>query len=614
MRRPISVIALLLAGAAAAVVPDVGDPVSAQEQPVAPAATATFRLDWSHRIEDGTSDSTAISTSSPVVVDNGGDPFVAAGDRRGNLRAFDLNTGTPIPGWGRTNAGFALRAPLSSDGANVYVPVAQDGKDRYPQYRKYDAGGREVWRSNHSTVIPSSTSSGFLLSGLSLMRAGGAWRGIGGSSGHWFYGVNAATGGQLWAFRNADSTMATPATADLYGTGTPQVITSNDTSREFAGDRHGGILRILTHQGRQICTATQLVAGDRYAASGYNNSSPAVAQVAGRPLIVFGSTGPRQYGDGGNQVVAYDHGCRLRWASPPLAAQAAPSPVLVDTRGTGGLQVVQVVGVRDGASTYPRVYVLDATNGRILRDSGTSLRSYGALLGYPPSVSIATADVDGDGGQDLFVPARQGQFLVLDGETLGVLTTIATNLVIQNTPVVTVEPGGIRITLAGYDGLGGKVSSYVASGATLGSRGWHTFGHDPQRTGRQGNLHGPYDQMVEPQVLRSGQWLESVGGAWRATMQTDGNLVIRRRSDGLVKWASNTKVPGSTLTLFGDGDLVIRAPDGRWLWRTGTKGSGTERVQLHGDGTLRIHSGTWVGTRRLTATTMLWGSHTGPVK
>ena len=90
--------------------------------------------------------------------------------------------------------------------------------------------------------------------------------------------------------------------------------------------------------------------------------------------------------------------------------------------------------------------------------------------------------------------------------------------------------------------------------------------------------------------------------------------MVRRRSDGAVKWSSGTRTPGSTLTLFQDGDLVIRAPNGKWLWRTATRGSGTERVQLHGDGTLRLHTSTWVGTRRLAGTSMLWGSHTGRVK
>ncbi len=603
--------AALLAAAIALVLLPSGPLVGAQESaPPTADATAAFTLDWTRNIVAGT----AVSTSSPVVVDNGGNPFVVAGDVDGNLRAFDLDTGTPVPGWGARRSGFSVRAPLSSDGSNVYVPVAQDGKDRYPQYRKFSASGVELWRSNHGTVIPSDPGRGFLLSGVSLARIGGSWRGFAGSSGHWVYGIDAANGAQQWRFRNADSTMATSAIADLYGTGTPQVVTSNDTSREFPGDRHGGILRIFTHDGRQICTATQLVAGDRYASSGYNNSSPAIAEVHGRPLIAFGSTGPRQHGDGGNQVVAYDHACRLRWASPPLAAQAAPSPSIADTLGTGGLQVVQVVGVRDGANTYPRVYVLDSTNGRIIRDTGTRLRTYGASLAYPSSVSITTADVNGDGAQDLFVPARQGSFLVLDGRNLSVLTTINTNMAIQNTPVVTAEPGGIRITMAGYNGSGGVVSSWVAPGATLGARGWHTFGHDAQRTGLLGQLQGPDDQLVERQTLGSGRTMRSLGDVYRMTMQTDGNLVIRRRTDGAVRWASGTRSPGATLTLLQDGNLVIRATNGKWLWESRTRGSGTERIQVSDDGSLRIYTGTWSGTRRLTSVRMLWSSQTGPVK
>ena len=611
MPRRLAVTALLLAAGCVATLPQLGACAAAQlrGQPGAPTASAvaTFSLDWTRSVSNR-----SVSTSSPVVVDNSGNPFVVAGDVGGNLRAFDLDSGTPVPGWSATKSGFVVRAPLSSDGRNLYVPVAQDGKDRYPQYRKYGPNGALLWNSNPGTAIPETSDKGFLLSGLSLANIGGSWRGYGGSSGHWVYGVNAANGAQWWSFRNADSTMATPAIADMYGIGRPQIVTSNDTSREFPGDRHGGILRIFTHDGRQICTATQLVNGDRHAASGYNNSSPAIAEVGGRPLIVFGSTGPKQSGDGGNQVVGYDEGCNLRWASPALAAQAAPSPILADTRGGGTLQVVQVVGIPDGANTYPRVYVLDAGNGRIVGDTGARLRSYGAALDFPPSVSVTTADVNGDGAQDLFVPARQGSFLVLDGKTLGVLTTISTNMAIQNTPVVTAEPGGIRITIAGYNSSGGVVSSYVANGATLGARGWHTFGHDAQRTGTQGALRGPYGQLLEGQWLDSGQALRSFRG-YVLQMQTDGNLVLRR-PDGSVRWASGTRSPGARLTMQTDGNLVMYSTGGRALWHTRTKGGGTERAMVLDDGTFRVYSGNWTATRRLTTATMLWGTHTGRVK
>ena len=571
----------------------------AQEAPDAPVgAAATISTLWTRTVSDR-----AVSTSSPVLVDNGGTPLVAVADTGGNVRAYRLSDGSPVSGWGSVSVGFGVRAPLSSDGTNVYVPVAQDGKARYPRYRKFSPSGQLLWDSNPSLRLPSS--GGFLLSGLSLARVDGAWRGVGGSSGHWIHGVDASNGAERWRFRNADSTMATPALADLYGAGRPQVITSNDTTAEFPWDRHGGILRILTADGDQICSATQLVSGSTYASSGYNNSSPVVAEVGGRPLIVFGSTGPRQSGAGGNQVVAYDEACRLKWASPALAAQVQPSPTLADVRGTGGLQVVQVVGVRDGANTYPRVYVLDAATGAVVDDTGSSLRGDGASLAYPPSVQVTTADVDGDGAQDLFVPAKQGRYLILDGTTLEVMARIPTNMAVQNTPVLSQEAGGVRVTMAGYNAAGGIVSSYLVHGAQLGERGWSTFGGNAQRTGLQGGTSGPRDQLLEGHGLPSGGVLRARAGGATATMQTDGNFVLRR-GDGSVRWQTRTSVAGSTLLLRADGQLVVRSPGGATLWSSGARGFGTERLVLGTDGLLRTYTGYWTATRRLTTTQTVW--------
>ncbi len=607
--RPTALLAAtgLLAGAAVA---GAGAPgaVAAPARPA--AAVATFDLSWARQVSDGAD----ISTSSPVVVDNGGNPIVVTGDLGGWLRAYRLRDGAPVPGWENLNAGYEIKAPLSTDGTHVYVPVAQDYKDNVPKYNKYDMSGRLVWSTAQVKAQPPGV--GFLLAGMTLAKVKGRWKAIGASSGHWIYQFDGDTGRLEWGFRNADSTMATPILADVYGTGVPQIITSNDKTAEFPTEKNGGHIRIFTVDGRQVCSADQPVEGNTHAYSGYNNSSPALAEVDGRPLIVFGSTGPVQTGAGGNQLVAYDHACKLRWASVPLVDQVQASPTFADVLGRGTPQVLQVVGVNDGPDrVYPRVYVLDASTGRVLVDSGTSLSGYAGEIAYPPGISIATADVDGDGAQDLFVPASD--LLVLDGRTLAVKSQLELDGALQNTPVITAEPGGgLRVTFAGYQGNpgpfahGSLIRSYVARAGTLGKLGWPRFGQNSQLSGVQGTLNGPYDSIMEGQGLRAGRFLRS--GGYQLAMRSDGRLVVRRTSGAVVWSSTGTRVPGSRAKLSATGRLQVLAPNGRVLWQTSPQGPppGLERLVLGANGKLRILSGRWdtSGTERTMRTTAIWGN------
>jgi hypothetical protein len=568
-------------------------------------ARVTATLSWARAMT-----AQDVSQSSPVVVDNGGSPFVVAGDLGGNLRAFDLRTGTPRGGFG--NTGYEVKAPLSSDGANVYVPVAQDGKDRTPQVKKFNANGGLVWQTNAGIRTPA-PGVGFLLGGVSLASTSTGWRGFVPSSGHWFYGLDAANGATKWAFRNAESTMSTIALADVYGIGTPQVIVSNDRGAEFSNSLVGGHLRILTANGSQICTDVQPVRGRAYANSGYNNSSPIVAQISGNPLIVFGSTGPVQYGNGGNQMVAYNNDCTLRWASAPMAAQAEPSPSFADVLGTGVPQVVAMVGAGSAGARYPRVYVFDAATGKTLWDTGTSLSRYGGALAYPQSMQIVTADVDNDGYQDLFVPGTQ--LVVISGKTRQVLAELPIAGAIQNTPVLSSEPGGgVRVTIAGYSGNNGSggrgsmVRSFVIDGAKLGDRGWRSFGNGPRLTGLSGTLKGkPYDQLLENQQLASGQVLTSRSGRYKLTMQTDGNLVVTN-SSAQVLWATHTSGSGAVASLNAAGTLEVRR-NGKVLWSSGKTSDGISRLTMQNDGRIVVTSAIVANiTERTAATARIWGS------
>lgn len=329
---------------------------------------------------------------------------------------------------------------------------------------------------------------------------------------------------------------------------------------------------------------------------------------------MFGSTGPAQSGNGGNQVVAYDSNCKLAWASPALGGQAKASPTFADVMGTGEPQVIQVVPQLDGNEKYPRVYVLDAGTGAILSDTGPSLRSYGGSnLAYTSATSVTTADLNGDGRQELFVPASS--LLVLDGRTRTVMQAISMGgSVIQNTPLVTAEPGGgVRVTVAGYSGnngngvFGGTIRSYTAPRGTLGADSWPQFGQNSQLTGRLGDVSGRYDTVLESTNLPAGSELRSRTGGYRAVMQSDGNFVVYR-ANGTPKWSTRTSVPGSKLRVGNNGDLVILSPSNAVLFQTGNTGGGVERLVLASNGSLRTISGTFSGVHRTNTDRVLFSS------
>jgi hypothetical protein len=197
---------------------------------------------------------------------------------------------------------------------------------------------------------------------------------------------------------------------------------------------------------------------------------------------------------------------------------------------------------------------------------------------------------------------------VLNGADLSVMTTINTNLVVQNTPIVTATPNGVRVTFAGYNGLGSFVSSYTTTTGSLGAHGWHEFGSDPQLDGVYGSLSGPYDQLLEGSSLPSGASLHR--GNARATMQADGNFVVYD-SSGRLTFQTGTHTAGSTLVLNPDGGLWVRSPGGTALWASFVGAPAVERLLLGEDGVLRIVSENPVATRQLNVQRTIWTSSGG---
>ncbi|MFI5528769.1 hypothetical protein ACIA8O_09460 [Kitasatospora sp. NPDC051853] len=104
----------------------------------------------------------------------------------------------------------------------------------------------------------------------------------------------------------------------------------------------------------------------------------------------------------------------------------------------------------------------------------------------------------------------------------------------------------------------GNLALYDTDSKALWSTGTHYTGVDAQGT-----------TIPSGRTLRAGDTVES--RVARLVMQPDGNLVLYSRSTGNSRWHSGTwGNEGASATMQSDGNLVVRAADGRALWASGT--------------------------------------------
>lgn len=94
-------------------------------------------------------------------------------------------------------------------------------------------------------------------------------------------------------------------------------------------------------------------------------------------------------------------------------------------------------------------------------------------------------------------------------------------------------------------------------------------------------------------TLNPGQYKRSPNGDFDLKYQNDGNLVLRRRSDGKILWTSRTAdASAGSCVMQGDGNLVIRNAGGQIVWRSGTGGDDFffSRLAMQNDGNLVIYN------------------------
>jgi hypothetical protein len=477
-----------------------------------------------------------IAQSSPTVATlNSGGPSVVVGDGAGRVHALYLtgpNAGTTDPGWPvltgspvDSTPSAAVVTPTGYD--SIFVGAGTATRFYEGGYEGFGpAGGNRTWETN--VVDP--TGDGNPAYGVQASLSVGTLQGTGpdvvaGSLDQEQYAMSAASGAILpgWPFFDSDSVFSTASLGDLYGTGQTEIVEGADQSAGFAiGQNYsaGGHIRILNGRGGLIC---------HYDTNQTVDSSPAIGPfLSGGGMGIVVGTGQYFHGvPDTDKVIALNNRCIRQW-TVTLDGETTSSPALADVTGNGTLDVVE--GTRTGAVSGAgkgSVWVIDAATGVPMWRATTT----GQVLG-----SIVTADLTGDGYQDLLVPTYLG-LDIFDGKShnlvrvLNGTPTVGGHGVLgfQDSPLVTDDPNGtIGITVAGYGcpnptrkSCKGFVEHYQVEGSTgakgVGVGSWPEFHHDPQLTGNSDGDPAPGSVPIctVPQAALSGyDMVASDGGVF----------------------------------------------------------------------------------------------------
>ena len=249
-----------------------------------------------------------------------------------------------------------------------------------------------------------------------------------------------------------------------------------------------------------------------------------------------------------------DTQCHQVW-SDTLDGATGGSPALADVQGNGQLAVVEGT---DQDNSTGSVWALDAGTGAVI----WKVAAIGAVIG-----SVTTADLSGDGYQDVIVATTAG-LEILDGKTGAELVDVddgsgnggtAAGQVFgfQNAPLVTDDPdGAIGITVAGYfavpdstdHDVQGMVQHFTVNGSNgalaTEAGGWPQFHHDPQLSGFTGTATTNLPACQNPPAASNGYLtVASDGGVFAFGGQPycggTGNLALNKPVVGMAMTPDN---------------------------------------------------------------------------
>jgi putative cell wall-binding protein len=284
--------------------------------------------------------------------------------------------------------------------------------------------------------------------------------------------------GACWPYYTDDTSFSSPALADANGDGINDVIIGADSSSGPPVDHQGGFMRALNHNRTAIW---------EFPLNDIVRSSPSVGDIDGdgKLEVVFGS-GDFFGGSDSTKVFALNIENGTPVAGWPQSTNGVTnaSPTLADLDGDGKLDVaIGTFGSAHGKGAGGSVYAWHGDGSKI---SGFPTQSDGGVvLGQ-----IVTADLRGDGGQDLIVTTG-ALITAIDGETGEHLFHLAEgdNVGFQNAAVVTDVDGDGTLDLFAVGTVNtpagdGRVYRWrLPATAKLGTLGWHEFRRDQHKTG-----------------------------------------------------------------------------------------------------------------------------------
>ncbi len=460
----------------------------------ASAQSLTFKSIWSETVTDGS----PISISSPNLAVLDGAPAVVVGDRGGDVDAFSLASGAPVPGWPASTGGIPVGSTPSvaaltggSPNDTIFVGVGTAAAPHEGGYEAFKPNGQKLW----SVTIhnPGASFVSGVVASLAVGRLQGSTDVVAPSVGQQEDAINAATGKVLPGFPwfDGDGDYATPALADLYGNGKNDIVNGGGQTAGLAYEVH------YTQGGHVSATSPNGNAGTKSPNGGlictYNPNESVESSPAVGPFLASGSKGggPEGIAVGtGNYfpgapdagvVLAVNSHCKLTWAKK-LDGLTSSSPALADLSGNGKLDVVEGTDNQHGGGS---VYALNGTNGSVIWSQSIT----GEVIGGVVTANLGAGNL-GAGYQDVIVASTGGAW-VLDGRTGQMLATLERGVGLQNCALVTDDPNGtVGITLAGYNAHNvGVVEHYEVTGSrgsmvsTPGS--WPMFHHDPSLSGNE---------------------------------------------------------------------------------------------------------------------------------